>query len=331
MKENKKGAASIRRGAGLLLRTAWQSRRSVLLLCVVLAVLSAGQTTVQLLVAPVILDRVERAAPLPELLAAIGLFSAALFLLAALHAYTENVAQLPRTDLRTGKLLRRCNEKFACTSFPNLYDPSFLDLTNKAQDALMSNSSAAEETWVTLTALLTNLIGFLVYLALLSGLHPALLLLVVATTAAGFFVNRRIDGWSYRHREEGMKASHQIGYIQGLRTDRRAAKDIFLFGLQPWLLQVRRDGLRLFRDFQRKCAGRGLITDGTALLLDLLRNGVAYAYLLGLALGKGMSAAEFLLYFTAVSGFTQWVTGILDEVGKLHRESLELCSIQDYL
>ena len=73
----------------------------MLLLCVVLAVLSAGQTTVQLLVAPVILDRVERAAPLPELLAAIGLFSAALFLLAALHAYTENVAQLPRIDLRT--------------------------------------------------------------------------------------------------------------------------------------------------------------------------------------------------------------------------------------
>ena len=54
-------------------------------------------------------------------------------------------------------------------------------------EALESNSSAAEETWVTLTALLTNLTGFLVYLALLSGLHPALLLLVAATTAAGFF------------------------------------------------------------------------------------------------------------------------------------------------
>ena len=86
MKENKKGAASIRRGAGLLLRTAWQSRRSVLLLCVVLAVLSAGQTTVQLLVAPVILDRVERAAPLPELLAAIGLFG---YLFGARHSLRQ--------------------------------------------------------------------------------------------------------------------------------------------------------------------------------------------------------------------------------------------------
>ena len=43
------------------------------------------------------------------------------------------------------------------------------------------------------------------------------------------------------------------------------------------------------------------------------RNGIAYAYLIWLALNGGLSASQFLLYFSAVSGFTQWVTGILDQ------------------
>ena len=49
------------------------------------------------------------------------------------------------------------------------------------------------------------------------------------------------------------------------------------------------------------------------LLMELLRNGIAYAYLIWLALHQGMSASEFLLYFNTASGFSEWIAGILDK------------------
>ena len=66
-------------------------------------------------------------------------------------------------------------------------------------------------------------------------------------------------------------------------------------------------------------------------MLALLRNGVAYGYLIALTLRQGLSASQFLLYFTAVSGFTQWITGILQQVSTLQKESLELSTLREFL
>ena len=71
--------------------------------------------------------------------------------------------------------------------------------------------------------------------------------------------------------------------------------------------------------------------DLAEVFLTLARNGAAYGYLLALTLREGLPAAQFLLYVTAVGNFTTWVTGILQAFGELHRFSLELCSVRQYL
>lgn len=44
-----------------------------------------------------------------------------------------------------------------------------------------------------------------------------------------------------------------------------------------------------------------------------------------------ISAAEFLLFFSAVTGFTEFLTSILDVFVKLHKESLDICKVREYL
>ena len=64
-------------------------------------------------------------------------------------------------------------------------------------------------------------------------------------------------------------------------------------------------------------------------VLSVARNGIAYLYLINMALEGGLSASQFLLYFTTISGFTNWITGILNESMTLHRESLDLSSVRE--
>lgn len=42
-----------------------------------------------------------------------------------------------------------------------------------------------------------------------------------------------------------------------------------------------------------------------------------------------MSASEFLLYFTAVSGFTTWIGGIMQSFSTLHKQSIEISGIRE--
>ena len=50
-----------------------------------------------------------------------------------------------------------------------------------------------------------------------------------------------------------------------------------------------------------------------------------------MTLNEGLSVSEFLLYFTAVSTFTTWVMGILRDVSRLHKDSLDISTVREYL
>lgn len=315
---------------GFMLGMARRVDKSIPFLCAGIAVATAGSTIAQLLLAPAVLARVETHAPLQSLVWVILAFTGVLFVLYGVKAYLDENAIYGRISVRLEIIGRIC-DKMAGTSFPNILDTGFDKSVEKSVGACSSNQDAVEAIWQTLTDLLTNLLGFGAYLVLLSGLHPFLLAVVVVTTAAGYLVSLRTNRWIYQHREEEEEYSNRMGYLRRTCTDRANAKDIRLFGLQPWLGDVWERVIRLFSDYLRRRELHYLWIDGADLVLTFARDGIAYAYLIWLALTEGLPASQFLLYFTAVSGFTQWVIGILDKGATLHRQSLEISRIRETL
>lgn len=330
MEEKKKSPYNMWQNTGFMLSTAWRSCPSVIFLCIALAVVTAAQTVAELLIAPAVIAKVEESAPLESLLLTIAGFSLLLLLLSGLKRYLDTNTLFGRVNIRL-KLARQLGLKASRTSYPNLMDAKFSDMEYKAMEAFDNNDAAAEHIWTTWTTILTNLLGFAAYLAILSGLHPLLFCVIAVTAAVGYFVDKKVSGWGYRHREEAAKPIKEMGYIRQTAAGRPHAKDIRMFGLGPWMNEVWSKSMSLFRAFLRRRESVYLWINLTDLLLTLIRNGAAYAYLLWLTLTTGMSAAEFLLYFTAASGFTQWVTGILDMFNQLHRESLDLSTVREYL
>ncbi len=330
MEEKKKSPYNLWQNTAFMLAQAWKTYPSVIFLCIALAVVIAAQTVAELLIAPMVLQKVEDSAPLKELLLTIAGFSLALLVLSGLKRYLETNTLFGRVGVRVG-LVRQIGMKISLTSYPNLMDTRFHDLENKAADACSGNTEATEYIWTTWTVILTNVLGFIAYMAMLSGLHPLLLCVIIATTAVGYFVNKRINEWGYRHREEESEYIKEMWYIRETATGRSHAKDIRIFGLTGWVNDIWYKSLRLYQAFIRKRESIYIWTNVIDLLLSLLRNGIAYAYLLWLTLTSGMSASEFLLYFTAASGFTQWVTGILEMFTQLHKQSLDISIVRELL
>lgn len=328
MKE--KASYNMWQNTGFMLKNAWKTCKSVIFLCIVLALLTAGQTVAELLIAPAIIEKVEVAAPLSELMTTILVFSVALLLLTGLKTYVQENTLYGRVSVRVS-IIRQIGEKLAGTSYPNILDTEFINLENKAYRSCAGNRQAVEYIWTTWTDIVTNIVGFLAYLVLLSGLKSWLVCVVIVTTVGGYFVNKHINEWGYRHKEEEASYGERMGYIREVATERNYAKDIRIFGLKEWIDDVWNSTLKLYRAFLIKRESVYIWTNVADLLLALLRNGIAYGYLIWLTLTEGMSAAEFLLYFNAVSGFTQWVTGILDKFLELHKQSLDISTLREFL
>ena len=330
MKHTEKPKYSVRQNVCFMVRTAWETRRRVLLLCVVLAAVQVALNLAQLYITPEILAKVEQGAPVRELVQTIGFFTAVLFLLQGAAAYCEAVRMPGEIDVRCA-IIRMISRKNGETSYPNVHDSKILKLEEQTQRATSGNDDAAEHIWHTLTELLANLGGFAVYLLLLCRLSRFLILLVVLTAAADFFVSHYINEWEYRHRDEREQYDKELHYFLDKPRQVQLAKEIRVFGLAPWLRELREKSLRALAAFVARREKTCLWANAADVVLTLMRNGIAYAYLIRQTLVQGWPASTFLLYFTAVSGAAAWVTGILTQCSQLHKESIDLSRVQEYL
>lgn len=313
-----------------MVKIAWKNRRRVLLFCVLTAVLEVLLNLTQLYIAPEVLARVEQKSPMWMLLTTIGVFTVALFLINGFKEYVKQNTLFARVDVRSAiiaKVAKKCN----MTSYPNTLDEDFIKMREKAHLACEGNNQATEHIWQTLTMLLKNIGGLIIYLTILSRIDAVLLLVVIATCFAGFFVSRYTNNWRYARRDEEEQYFQKKYYLRNKSESVELAKDIRIFGLQNWLNELLDQIHNLYLDFSLRCERVEVLADITEVILTVARNGIAYVYLINMTLNEGLSVSEFLLYFTAVSTFTAWVMGILQEMSALHKESLDISRLREFL
>ncbi len=330
MKPKEKPKYNVLQNVGWMAGLAWKTRKRVLFFCVLSASLVVLLNLTQLYIAPQVLARVERQAPIGELLGTIGAFTAALFLIQGLDRYISENTMFARVDVRSG-IIGKISEKCCATSYPNTLEEPFIKLREKAHNACSGNNEATEHIWQTLTMLLANIGGLVVYLGILSRINGLLLLVIVATCVAGFLVSRHANSWRYAHKEEEEKYFQKISYFQIKSESVALAKDIRVFGLQSWLRELLTQAHDLYLDFILRRERVEVLADLTAVALTMARNGIAYVVLINKALHEGLPVSEFLLYFTAVTTFTDWVMGILRQMSALHKESLDISLVREFL
>ena len=101
MKQKEKPKYSVGQNVAWMIGNAWKARKRTILFCVLTAGLDISMNLLQLYVTPEILRRVERTAPLGELLLTIALFTGLLFLVSGIREYIRTNTLFARVDVRT--------------------------------------------------------------------------------------------------------------------------------------------------------------------------------------------------------------------------------------
>ena len=287
--------------------------KKVLVISFFIALLTIIQNLLNLYVSPVILSAIENHVSIQELLFTIVIFVLMIMLVSAALAYANQNVICGRISVRC-EIVNLLNKKASTTSYPNIDDMKFKKLLTKSAEYTDNNDQATEAIWNTLTVLLINIVCFFIYAGLLTQIHPILILVILSTAGISYFISQRLDEYKYQHREEEAEYIHQMAYLLNRAADFGAAKDIRIFGLRFWLEELYSKTAREFTAFHRKAESVYI-----------------WAYLIYLVLYRGLDVPAFLLYFTAVDSFSGWITGILEGLGTLHRQSLDISTVRECL
>ena len=302
----------------------------VIVIVLSLAILGVVQNILQLFVVPVILEGIEVKIPLEELVMRIVLFMAGLLAVGAATTYIDGNKLFAKVSVRVG-IITDIHDKVNRTSYINAEKQDFIKLREKASQAVNDNSQAAEAVWDTLTELLKNMLGFMIYLFLLTRMNLWIMLVTIVTAVLGYLVSGKVDKWVYRQEKTKMKHYQKLGYISSRARDRAQTKDVRIFHMSQWQLQLYEQELSQLQKFYNHRSRIYFGRDMWEVFFSFLRGGIAYVYLIGQVIAGNYGVAEFLLYFSAVSGFTAWIMGILYQMATLHRQSLDLSVVREFL
>lgn len=326
----KKSIYHIFENTRFMLSIAYHNAKSVIVLSILLAVVTSILNIIQLLISPLILQKIEHLSSFSELIITILILSFSLFIFTALKSYLEANTLFGRITVRK-HIMNLISSKVSSTAYAHILDNKFINYENKAYHVCSSNSEATEAIWNTLTDIFMNVICFIIYLFFISSLNAWMIVLVGITTLFSYFFRKKVDEWSYLHKDEEVQHEKRINYLCRITTNRQYAKDIRIFHMNEWIEDVFYSTMNLYKSFLFKRERIFIWAHIINVIMILLRNGIAYAYLVYLFMNTDLEISTFLLYLGAISGFASWIVGIFDQLTLLHNQCLDISTILELL
>lgn len=285
---------------------------------------------------PMILARIEARSPVNELLLTAAFLIGGCLVSDAMIALIGNgvgcwgVKSPYQVELRSS-ILQELMNKMADTSYVNCLDTKWQRLMERAKQCCNSNSAACERIWHVLQELMVRLALFGFFAVVLTHAHPLVFVVAMALSILDFIVSSYVYKYNFRHREELSHLDKQMWYLTGLPRDLTIAKDIRLFGLGSWIRRLTDKAFLARQAYAKREHVFYLIGTFSSTILEFLRSGATCCILLKMCLESGMSAAEFMLYFSAVNSLNGQFGSILNNLLELRNMCLDLSSLMECL
>lgn len=175
-----------------------------------------------------------------------------------------------------------------------------------------------------------NIICFVLFGSVISLLSPWVLLLIAVGCLINFFAQRWKQNYHFAHYEERDSVGKKLDYTTRGALRRENAKDLRLYGFTGFISEVYNDLAKAYLKIWSKFQNASSVVDVIGYAVSALRDGAAYAFLIFRAVNGELSPAEFVLYFSAISQMSGFISGILGQVTSIREGALQISDLREF-
>lgn len=217
------------------------------------------------------------------------------------------------------------------TSYTNIESLEGREKNKRAMEFYRSYYSSSADFLDTCNQFLVCIVGVITSLTLVYKINILMILLIMATCVAEFFLLRFLN-----KKEKGVKNARsnvfvKFDYYYSLSKDLTAAKDIRLYGFTDYFLYAVAGLIKELEKITSKYMHQSVKVGGTRALLNLIRELVAYAYLTYLVFQNRLSVSDFIFYFGIITGFSNWITNAVFLYSNLERCCNDCAAFREFV
>lgn len=168
--------------------------------------------------------------------------------------------------------------------------------------------------------------SFLIY-----KINFLMILLILLTCAGEFAILKVINKRQKETLDGASKFGTKFDYFYMMSKNTAAAKDIRLYGFEDYFIKTLADALHGIESVIAKFTHQSASFNATRAFLNLIREAVAYAYLVYLVTAKRISVSDFIFYFGIITGFSNWIVSLVFSYARIEKCCNDCRAYRDYI
>lgn len=314
-------------------KSLWNGHYKALLINCFLAIpLFLLQPFLNILLPAMILNQItEQAQGLSHFLAAIGGLLLLIVTVGAWKGYVEGDATVyigsANVDIFTSKIRSKLME----VHYELLEDKRFNDSVNRAKQACVHNFTPGMIFLSSGVQLMVALLGLMLYSSIIVSINPYMMLLLAAGAAINWAAVKKYQRYEREKRDALAKGGQRLMALSRIMGDPAYAKDIRLYSLYDLLKKLKNELLSAYGNDRDGVEMALYKTKRMDFLVVLLRDMVAYIFLINEYVSGRITIGEFALAFSSISIFVAQISSIIRYVSDVLRGNQQMSDLRNFL
>lgn len=332
MEEIRQKNDNIIQNAWFLAKESWKWNKRILIFLIITTLTGIALPLFGIYLPKVAVDLLLQKAETVRILQVLGSMVGCLLLLQGIHGYLSKKAYLYHNGCRNTYFIQTLFLVSLRCKYSHTENGEFYKIYRRAINSVRSGDASGTSVFFDqIPRIITGAACFLLYSGILAQLHILVIVLLLLTSLVIYFFRRRENVCYERTRDDYAQAEKRLYYTIGECGDNRTGKDVRVYNMKGWLTRQiqrfqgeERNILRLRREKEYQTH---LVSCG----LNFLRDGIAYAYLILQTVQGKIGMGDFMLFFGAITGFSAWVTGLVDQMSMLKTANVKMNDLRTFL
>ena len=315
---------------GYIYRYLWKNERRLALHGLFTVIISVAAAAVTLYTPSFILEALERAPAFSYVaLVIVGLLIAGF--VAELAGEIISVRNQTGEVYMTTHLLYQKLFKQRSRDWYHQYYESIQKLDERADKSAQDNHAAGVHFPMDFAAIVATVINFVLFGGVVSMLHPLIIVLLAAGCAISYVMTVWERKVNYQQQDERNAADKRKRYVHQMAETFKFGKDIRLYRMQTYLHTLSSKIINDCQHFVDLWERRNFLTAAVSFLVVLVRDGLVYGFLIYKAVAGEVDAAQFVLYFSAITALSGYMNDILTNWAKVAEGALQISDFREDL
>ncbi len=310
-----------------MLSKLWGWDRSFAVASIAIIPVAIALFALELYIPSVVLEKLQTASVFTN----VAITIVALLTAQLIFSVLRNYFQLKQNMAHSYLTYRMEGEVFASHRNKDFYLNFEKDFQESLNHAMVACNNYDISLPTVLADMAVNVICFFLFGSVISMLSPLVLVLLIVGSAVSFFTLRWKQNKDYTYNEEHNRISKKTNYTAYDAPRRENAKDLRLYDFTGYINERFEYLLAAFRKSRSRYQNTFTVVEIVNYLIAALRDCIAYGFLISKAVNGELGSAEFVLYFSAITQMSTFLTGLFSGVGSLREGAIRISDYRVFL